>query len=340
MSRTVRGGKRDALRAAAEMTLQPVNRSGGRTVAELLTAWLDLNRAAWAESTKRDQASRAALVTADRLGATVVSRLAVADVDRWHARLRRAGVGESSIRNQHLVLRAALTQAVRWGWVTTNVASIARLGRRTQAPRAGMRAEDVRAVLAAAEQVEPAAALALRLAAITGARRSELAALRWEDLDGDRITIDSSLAIARHGTAEDRREPSLIDAPTKTGNRRTVTLDPVTLEVLASARRAWGEYGPWVLAAGPRPVNPERVTRWWTRSRDLVGVDRRWRLHDLRHWSATVAIGKGHDIPAVAGRLGHANAAMTLRVYAHALEAADQGIAASLAAELDSLSPR
>ena len=340
VSRTVRGGKRDALRAAAEMTLQPAPRSGGRTVAELLVAWLDLNQASWAESTKRDQASRAALVTADRIGATAVSRLSVADVDRWHAQLRKTGVGESSIRNQHLVLRAALTQAVRWGWVTTNVASIARLGRRTQAPRAGMRAEDVRAVLAAAEQVEPAAVLALRLAAITGARRSELAALRWEDLDGDRVTIDSSLAIARHGTPEDRRQPTLIDAPTKTGNRRTVTLDAVTLDALASARRAWGEYGPWVLAAGPRPVNPERVTRWWTRSRGLAGVDGRWRLHDLRHWSATVAIGKGHDIPAVAGRLGHANAAMTLRVYAHALEAADQGIAASLAAELDSLAPR
>ena len=151
-----------------------------------------------------------------------------------------------------------------------------------------MRAEDVRAVLAAAEQVEPAAARALRLAASTGARRSELAALRWDDLDGDRLTIDSSLAIARHGTAEDRREPTLIDAPTKTGNRRTVRLDAVTLDVLASARHVWGEYGPWVLAAGPRPVNPERVTRWWTRSRGLAGhsLSRRSRwTSDLDHGS-------------------------------------------------------
>ena len=40
----------------------------------------------------------------------------------------------------------------------------------------------------------------------------------------------------------------------------------------------------------------------------------KWRLHDLRHWSATVSIGQGHDVRTVAGRLGHSNPAMTLRV--------------------------
>ena len=55
-----------------------------------------------------------------------------------------------------------------------------------------------------------------------------------------------------------------------------------------------------------------------------------WRLHDLRHWSATVSIGQGHDVRTVAGRLGHANPAMTLRVYAHVFAAADQAVAAGL----------
>ena len=51
---------------------------------------------------------------------------------------------------------------------------------------------------------------------------------------------------------------------------------------------------------------------------------------DLRHWSASVAIAQGHDVRTVAGRLGHANPAMTLRVYAHAFGAADQALATSL----------
>jgi integrase len=45
---------------------------------------------------------------------------------------------------------------------------------------------------------------------------------------------------------------------------------------------------------------------------------------------ATVAIGQGHDMRTVAGRLGHANPAMTLRVYAHAFAAADQAVATGL----------
>jgi hypothetical protein len=43
-----------------------------------------------------------------------------------------------------------------------------------------------------------------------------------------------------------------------------------------------------------------------------------------------VAIGQGHDVRTVAGRLGRANPAMTLRVYAHAFAAADQAVAAGL----------
>lgn len=82
----------------------------------------------------RDQTSRASLVKADKIARSPLGRLTVADVDRWHTRLRAAGVGESSLRNQHVVLRAALSQAARWGWVSTNVAALATLGRRRNSP--------------------------------------------------------------------------------------------------------------------------------------------------------------------------------------------------------------
>jgi integrase len=92
---------------------------------------------------------------------------------------------------------------------------------------------------------------------------------------------------------------------------------------------------PWILSSGSGPVNPERVTAWWRRARDGAGVDRRWRLHDLRHWSATTSIVGGHDVRTVANRLGHANPSMTLRTYAHAVEAADAPIAQTLSHVLD-----
>jgi len=137
------------------------------------------------------------------------------DVDQWHARLERKGLGEAGIRNRHLVLRAAMTLAVRWGWVPTNVVAAARLGRRSLNPGGPLattkcvRCSRARHPLVAAGRIEPQASIALRLAAMTGARRSELAALRWEELHAGRLVIDSSIAILRSGDGS--RRPTLRD---------------------------------------------------------------------------------------------------------------------------------
>ncbi|MGA2522353.1 MAG: site-specific integrase [Acidimicrobiales bacterium] len=341
VSRTVRGAKRDANRVAAELTVRRSSGSAKVTMAELLDLWTEQNEPAWAVSTTQNQKSRVAMVKTDPIAKIRLVRLTAVDVDRWHARLARAGVGEGSIRNQHQTLRAAVTQAVRWGWVTTNVVAVAQLGRRKQAPRGALGEDEVRRIMLGATElvdefeVEPAAAVALRLAAVTGARRSELAALRWDDLEGDRLAIDSSMAIIRHGKPGSPQSPTLRDDPTKTANRRTVTLDRTTVGQLENLKHFQGSYGPWILSVGERPVNPERIAAWWRRARDRAGVDKRWRLHDLRHWSATTSIARGHDIRTVANRLGHANPAMTLRVYAHAVESADGPVADMLGEVLD-----
>ena len=48
-----------------------------------------------------------------------------------------------------------------------------------------------------------------------------------------------------------------------------------------------------------------------------------------------MAISRGRHVRTVASRLGHANAAMTLRSYAHAAEAADKEVASMLGDLLD-----
>ena len=79
----------------------------------------------------------------------------VGDVERWHTRLRRAGMGDAGIKNLHGVLRAALSQAVRWGWASTNVASMARLRSTKTQRRTVMTLDEVRAVMAAARVDRP-----------------------------------------------------------------------------------------------------------------------------------------------------------------------------------------
>jgi len=327
LSKTIHGSKRKAQRAAAEMESGPGRASpGGRTVSDVLDAWVEQNLRTWAPSSARDQQSRVRSLKKDPIARVQLARLSVGDVERWHTRRRQAGMADAGVKNQHSVLRAALTQAVRWGWASTNVASMARLRSTRTQQRSVMSVDEVRAVMAAAATIDPAAALALRLAAVAGARRAELAALQWTDLHDGLLTIDSAIEFDSRGDGtRDFR-----DAATKTANVRTVTLDPDTVAAIEALRNEREPYGRWMFGLGPELVSPDRIGWWWQRARQLSGIDLKWRLHDLRHWSATVAIGQGHDVRTVAGRLGHANPAMTLRVYAHAFAVADQAVAASL----------
>jgi integrase len=171
-------------------------------------------------------------------------------------------------------------------------------------------------------------------ACVSGARRSELAALRWDDLEG--VSTDDRLK-HRHNQSPScpvlsPRAPrrSDEDGQPKSHHPRRSN-DPRTERALHSNGAM---IGPWMLAPGSRPANPDRISAWWRRARDVAGVDARWRLHDLRHWSATRAIAAGHDVRSVATRLGHSNPSMTLRVYAHAVESADAALADSLAGAL------
>jgi integrase len=330
-SRTVRGTKREAQRVAASLESRAPSQAAGRTVADVLRAWQDVNEAVWSPATRRDYAGRVRAILTDPVADVGLGRVSVADVERWHARMRKATVGERAIRNRHSALRAALSQAVRWGWMGTNVAAAARLRQPRQTSRDSMTVDEVRAVIAAAETIDPAASLALRLAAVAGLRRAELAGLRWADVAGERLTVDSS--VARHSGPDG--SSVLVDAATKTANRRVVRLDADTLAAIDALRAQRAAASPYLFSLDDRPPPPSRIGWWWTRARTIAGIDPRWRLHDLRHWSATMAISAGHDVRTVAGRLGHANPAMTLRVYAHAVETADEAVAKMLGGLLD-----
>jgi integrase len=75
-------------------------------------------------------------------------------------------------------------------------------------------------------------------------------------------------------------------------------------------------------AAGREPLHPNLLS---DRFRRLVRVLKlRCRLHDLRHWHVTEALGAGFPVRDVAERVGHASARMTLDVYGHAIAESDR----------------
>jgi integrase len=155
--------------------------------------------------------------------------------------------------------------------------------------------------------------------------------MRWADVVDGQLLIDSAIEVVSWGDGR----PTVRDAANKTGIERTLTLDAVTVELVEGLRSERERYGPWMFTMGVDPPKPDAIGWWWRRARKLGGIDEKWRLHDLRHWSATVAIGSGHDVRTVANRLGHASPDVTPRIYAHAFAAADEALAASLGGILD-----
>jgi integrase len=69
-------------------------------------------------------------------------------------------------------------------------------------------------------------------------------------------------------------------------------------------------------------IPPKRASQQFTRHVDAAGLPRIG-VHGLRHTWATLALRAGVPIKVVSQRIGHADPAVTMQVYAHALEGDD-----------------
>jgi len=176
------------------------------------------------------------------------------------------------------------------------------------------------------------------LAATTGMRRGEVAALRWIDLDLDAALLRVEESVIPVGGTLVFSTPK-----TKKGIRQ-VSLDAGTIAVLRAHRirqterrlaagPAWVETGRVFTREDGSHIHPDvlskRFDRWVRRS----GLPR-ITFHGLRHTWATMALEKGIHTKVVSERLGHANISVTLDVYSKVRPALDAAAAELVAAEL------
>ena len=162
------------------------------------------------------------------------------------------------------------------------------------------------------------------LAAVTGARRSQLLGLRWHNvhLDTHRVSFCA-------GWVEGPDGPVL--APTKTKRPHSVDLDPDTCALLARHADERGRSDGFVFSddGGITAWKPNRVTKAFIRYRRAAGL-RPFRLHDLRHFMATEMLDAGVPIVVVSRRLDHRRVSTTLDKYAHAVPGSDAHAAVTL----------
>jgi integrase len=176
--------------------------------------------------------------------------------------------------------------------------------------------------------------LFVRVAATIGARRGEVVALQWADVEGSAIIIRRSLAYSPTS--------GVVVTEGKTGAKghRVVAVDAGLAADLRTerARQAAlsleaGDGAPvWIFThdagATPwRPDYPSRRFRLLCRTLGLTGV----RLHDLRHFVATQLLASGIPVKVVSERLGHRQVATTADRYGAYVPAADVTAAETMA---------
>lgn len=332
---------RDAARVAARRG-EYVDRSR-ITVETYLREWLAGHALEVKPKTHEDYRSLIAAYVVPRIGRMRLQSVRPSTLSGLYQALLTGGgrygqpLSPRTVGYVHSVLRKAFNDAVR----TDQILAInpAERAKRPKAPAI----EQVRDVWDAAQLRTFLDAVSthrlfpfFRLAAYTGARRGELLHLRWEDvqLDGDdpHIRIRGSMTMVAG---------KRVEGTTKSGRVRTVGIDAGTVAVLRQhaerqakereiACGSWQEGGYVFRMEIGSPLFPEVAAALMRRTIATMNEGRSTpvlpliRLHDLGHLHATLLLQAGIPVHVVAARLGHADPAITLRVYAHVLR--DQAI--------------
>lgn len=337
-SRTVRGPKREAERVCrdlvteAEAAAEEVRSAEFPTVASWLDDWWPVKRDEISPTTASSWQSSVTLYLKPHLGDMALHEVRPHHLESMYRELVDSGLAASRVQKVHTVASVAFNAAVRRELIAASPAQAARApAAERQEPTAPTPGE-VRTLLeAAADDLDMFAFLVL--AANTGARRGELCALRWCDVDLDNRVVTISRAVAK-GAGR-----GAVVRQTKTAIVGRIAISrqaAAALERLQADRRGRASAAGVDLAStafvwsqdveGERPVYPDTMSARFAKTRDRAGVSG-VQLRHLRHFAATQLLAAGVDVRTVAGRLRHARPAMTLDRYAAWVPARDRDAA-------------
>ncbi len=346
VSRTFRGGARAADTALANLVAETSKGKHGGTNATfgvLLDVWLADTERTTSPATMANYRQAVESSVRPALGHKALRSLGTRDLDELYQAMGRSGKSPYVIRHAHSAIRAALTTARRWGWVPRNVAEDAKPPPLPNKDVTAASTAQVRKLISALERTDPDLAHIVLIGALTGCRRAELCGLRWSDWDGDRLHVRRRVIEAAGRVTEEES--------TKGGRSKRIVLDELGMVTLRRLRA--------LQEARAKEIGAKLPPNGYMLSYDgLGGTSRRPKsvsgavaeaavkakipdvhLHSLRHYTATELIAAGHDVRTVANRLGHADPALTLRVYSHVIEAREREAAATLGSALKGALP-
>ena len=219
------------------------------------------------------------------------------------------GLSPKTVRSVHMLLHAALEQAVRAGIIAKNPTMECKPPKLERKEMKIIQPEQMGDYLQAAAERNVLPLFFLELT--TGLRRGELLALFWSDLDPQNRSISVTKSVNRLNGA------LVVSKPKTQHSIRTLLIPQQAVDLLIQ-EHSLHPNNPYMF---PSPTtgtmySPETVARIHKRILRDAGLED-CRFHDLRHTFATLALQNGVDIKTLSGMLGHYSSGFTLDTYTH-----------------------
>jgi integrase len=313
-------------------------------LAAYLTRWLESTAHRRKAQSTASYADGIAVVSA-RIGTIPLGKLSTLDVQELVNALS-ARYAPRTVRERHMVLKQALAQAVRWRLVAFNAADGVDLPRVPKVDRGVWSKDEVARFLAEAERggggtvvshgrhrhadgpvgldtdmiphrTQSIKELALwRLLLDSGMRIGEAVALRWTDLDGNRVRVER--------TQSSVGGRLVVGTPKTAASRRTIPLEPETIAALRRHELAQKEERlrlgqldreGWVFTVRGGGMASAGATRRWLDKAIARAEVPPITPHGLRRTMTVLWLQSGVDVKVVSKRLGHSSVVMTLDLY-------------------------
>ena len=313
-----RGEVRDKLREANRQSEAGVMVNDKTTVAQYLEGWYRNVQLAQKSIDSR-------VVNINRMnpyiGEIKLTKLRAAHIEGMYEKLDGPprNLKPTSVHQVHSTLRKALNDARKKGYISHNP-----MDRLTETPSIDVKEieplsiAEVNKLLSLNNEWTPLFTLLVG----TGLRRGEALGLAWDhvDLTAGTLKVTRSLVSTRAGTR-------FVD-PKTDESRRTVPLNDSVVRQLNAHRVRQAEYR---LGMGKHwqdndlvfpstigtPREPAVVNRALARSITAAGIDRKVRVHDLRHTCASLMIENGVPPKVVQDIMGHSSYTVTMNIYVH-----------------------
>ncbi|WKV16931.1 integrase [Microcystis phage MJing1] len=319
---------------AADVVAAPPPGAGAVTIAEYAERWLAHREAIGALAPNTLDMYRAitthVVSTWGKIGLRALTRN---DVIVGLGKLSQRGLSPRTVRHVYTRLGAVLKEAIAERILTHNVTVGVPLPKAKRTAGRIMHDDELALLLqrVRSHRLGPE----VRFILGTGARRGELCALLLRDFDLETGTVRIERSVAQRG----KRRETWVKGPKSEAGRRTVKL-PATL--LAELRALFAERAKQYAEAGVPPAQqyafinrlgepwkPGTITEAIIRMFNAIGLDG-YSAHDLRHIHASALLKRKNNPKAVAGRLGHSDATVTMSIYAHVLPQDDGDLAESI----------